>query len=241
MCSSETGSLVTFKFLLSNGGGEQEEYFPAPYWFSDSNDYSYRVERTKMPEKYLGKMAKDFKWDVYGTDTNFQKKIINAFVLQFMETFLVQHRGLYIYSSTKGTGKTLLACCLGNEIAKRYGVNVKFVTAPDYLELVKEKDSDMKQQCKDCDLLILDDFGTQDCTKDWINETFFALIDRRNSNLCSTIITSNIPKHNKVIDDRIQSRINEMCLEIHLPEFSVRDKKTEAEEKQFLDLILGDE
>lgn len=231
---------MSFKFLLQGKEGEVEEYYPSPYWYSDSFDNSYRVQRTKMPEKYMGKMAKDFKWDVYGKDTSLQKKIINAFVLQFMETFLIQHRGLYIYSSTKGTGKTLLACCLGNEIANRYGINVKFVTAPDYLELVKEKDSDMKQQCKDCDLLILDDFGTQDNSKEWINETFFALIDRRNSSLCSTIITSNIPKHNNVIDDRIQSRINEMCLEIHLPEFSVRDAKTAQQEKDFLNLILGD-
>lgn len=43
-------------------------------------------------------------------------------------TFRKQGRGLYIYSNTKGSGKTLLACCLANEVLKKQDVSVKFTT-----------------------------------------------------------------------------------------------------------------
>lgn len=235
--SNDTGQLVEFKFVYRYEDGTEQEQWPSAFWFSDKVDYSFRVSETRMPQKYIGKMATDFQWSEYREDTTALKSIVNAFVVKFEESFLAQHRGLYIYSETKGSGKTLLACCLGNEIAKRYGYKVKFATATDYLEAVKDK-SDLKQQCKECDLLILDDFGVQD-SKDWIVETFFGLINYRNTNMCSTIITSNVPRNHKSIEDRIRSRIHEMCLEIHLPEYSVRDKKTDEQEKAFINSLLA--
>ena len=237
MSSNDIGWLVDFKFIWHYEDGTEAITYPSPYWFSEKVDYSFRVEETRMPPKYIGKTARDFQWSEYKDDTTPLKTIVNAFVTRFEDAFLAQHRGLYIHSATKGSGKTLLACCLGNEIAKRYGYKVKFATATDYLEAVKDK-SDLKQQCKTADLLILDDFGVTD-SKDWINETFFGLINYRNTNMCSTIITSNLPRSYKGYEDRIRSRINEMCLEIHLPEYSVRDKKTAEQERKFIDELIG--
>ncbi len=49
--------------------------------------------------------------------------------------------GLYIFSKTKGTGKTMLACVLANELIKKSdacGLNVKYVTAQGYIEMIRE-------------------------------------------------------------------------------------------------------
>lgn len=218
--------------------GEKE--YDAEFWDSIRDDYSYRLKRTQMPDSYFGKMAKDFKWDIYREDTSIQKRIVNAFVTQYTEMWQPQHRGLYIYSDVKGSGKTLLACCIGNEIATRYGVNVKFVTAADYLNVIRDKESDMKKQIKECDLLILDDFGvTED--KEWITESFFRLINYRNTNMVSTIITSNLPRDYPKFDDRISSRIRSMCIELRLPEESIRDELTRRDEEKFLNTLFSRE
>lgn len=231
--SSETGKLVTLKIVTPTDEG-QTEYQPCEYWFSDNADYSYRLDRTQMPEKYRSKFGNDFCWNVYPGNTNYIQKIVNNYVMQFMDSFLAQRRGLYIYSSVKGTGKTFLACCVGNEIARRYGVNVKFVTADHYIEMCKDKDATQKQQIREADLLILDDFGVEDNSKEWITECFYGLVNYRYGNIGSTIITSNVPRGYEKTEDRIKSRILEMCIELHLPEYSVRDEKAKADEKRFL-------
>lgn len=217
---------------------KQEGHYLQPYWIPLSADFSYRMERTLMPDAYRGKLASDFRFDKYREDMSGIKKMVNAYLLNFEDIFMAQSRGLYIYSHAKGSGKTLLACCIGNEIAKRYGYSVKFVTAADYLQIVKDKDEEQKDAIKNCSLLILDDFGVQG-DKDWINETFFGLINRRNTNMCSTIITSNIPMTSESIEDRIASRIRAMCFDIHLPEQSIRDEMAEASKKRVLEEILG--
>lgn len=219
---------------------EDKGHYLQPYWISDSADYSYRMNLTLMPDIYRGKLAKDFRFDKYRDAEAITKvkNLVNAYLINFEDIFMAQSRGLYIYSHIKGSGKTLLACCIGNEIAQRYGYSVKFITAADYLQIVKDKNEELKQSIKDCSLLILDDFGVQG-DKDWITETFFGLINRRNTNMCSTIITSNIPMTSDKIEDRIGSRIKAMCFDIKLPEQSIRDEMAEESKRKVLEEILG--
>lgn len=219
---------------------EDKGHYLQPYWISDSVDNSYRMNLTLMPDIYRGKLAKDFRFDKYRDAEAITKvkNLVNAYLVNFEDIFMAQSRGLYIYSHIKGSGKTLLACCIGNEIAQRYGYSVKFITAADYLQIVKDKNEELKQSIKDCSLLILDDFGVQG-DKDWITETFFGLINRRNTNMCSTIITSNIPMTSDKIEDRIGSRIKAMCFDIKLPEQSIRDEMAEESKRKVLEEILG--
>lgn len=93
-----------------------------------------------MPKEYVYKRGKDFKWDCYGgSDTGAQKNIANAFIARYPE-FRKSGRGLYIHSRTKGSGKTLLACCLANEVMEKYDAVVKFIQVLDWIDLVKKKD-----------------------------------------------------------------------------------------------------
>ncbi len=38
--------------------------------------------------------------------------------------------------NTKGSGKTMLACCIVNEVLKEFDIPVKFISMPEYIELV---------------------------------------------------------------------------------------------------------
>jgi DNA replication protein DnaC len=66
-------------------------------------------------------------------------------------------------------------------------------------------------------ILLLDDIGSEKVS-DWSKQMFYALIDRRYRNMAQTVITSNLTLQqlSETIDDRIASRISEMCLVVEL-------------------------
>ena len=197
-----SGAFVTFDVP---GYGETQ-----PFWYDEKTSYAQmRRSRSGMPKEYTYKRGKDFNWDYYRDDTNPQKNIANAFISRY-EEFRRSGRGLYIYSATKGSGKTLLACCLANEVMERYNAVVKFVQVLDYIDLIKRKDEDAdmeRHSLKRCGLLILDDVGVQTEKQEWINNALFSLVDERYRNMLPTLYTSNVPIEKASGDDRIQSRI----------------------------------
>lgn len=199
-----------------------------------------RQSRSWMPIEYVYKTVHDFDWDKYGEDMTSQKKIINAFVVGF-NSFRSEGRGLYICSETRGSGKTLLACCAANEILKKHDIPVKFISVPDYIELVKEKDDDSRQKREtlmDAGLLILDDIGAQVENKDWITTALFRLIDRRYTNHLPTIFTSNVCMEDLKTDERISDRIYAVSVPVIMPEVSVRRQIADKHNKEFLERIL---
>lgn len=116
---------VLVEYLVENYG-QSADFFVPDGAILDGQIDSRRV-RSGMPVEYMSKDGKDFDWGQYSEDVEIQKRIANAFVYSFA-TFRKQGRGLYIYSSTKGSGKTLLACCLANEVLKKQDVSIKFAT-----------------------------------------------------------------------------------------------------------------
>lgn len=74
-------------------------------------------------------------------------------------------------------------------------------------------------------LLAIDDFGTEP-NKEWISSKMFSIIDRRYCSNRKTLITSNVSLEyiSQSIDDRIASRISEMCTIIELGE-SIHDRR----------------
>ena len=157
--------------------------------------------------------------------------------------FRKQGRGLYISSSTKGSGKTLLACVLANEIIKNQDLSVKFIAVPDYITLVSQKDENSmrrKESIKNADLLILDDIGAQLENKDWINTALFQLINRRHTDLLPTIFTSNFTMEQLRMDERIKDRIHAMSVPVFMPEKNIRWQQTEKMNRAFLQSVLDE-
>lgn len=114
------------------------------FWHPDGTMLAEHVERRKslslMPPEYVYKRARDFDWTVYLEDTAPQKRVANAFVTQF-DDFRRQGRGLYIFSETKGSGKTLLAWSALSKAASTLVLNfldtlIEFIHNIDWSKIV---------------------------------------------------------------------------------------------------------
>lgn len=202
----------------------------------------FRKARSMMPFEYLDKTANDFKWDVYDEKIPEENKnIANAFIINFLK-FQKSGKGLYIYSGTRGSGKTLLSCCLLNEVINRYDISAKFISILDYLELTKKgyssiADKEEKDSIMRTSVLVLDDIGVE-VSKDWINTTLYHLINFRYSNKLITIITSNASIEDLKVDGRIKDRVNAMCIPLHMPEVSIRTKQARQDNIEFLKSVM---
>ena len=56
----------------------------------------------------------------------------------------------------------MLSCCIANEVLKSHDIPVKFISMPEYIELVKDKGEAAKTKITavmDAVLLIVDDIG----------------------------------------------------------------------------------
>ena len=203
---------------------------------------SDRKSRSGMPKEYVYKSGNDFKWNFYPEDTIVQKKIANAFVMNF-DTFKKEGRGLYIYSKTKGSGKTLLSCCLANEVLKTNDISVKYISMTEYIELQKmnnkEEKEDKVNSLLNCSLLIVDDIGATTYEKEWISEVIYRLVNRRYENILPTIYTSNVSIDKLKCDERIKSRIEQVAIPVAMPEHSVRSDIARKLNKEFLNRVLA--
>lgn len=211
-----------YEFFLRPANATQEEA-------------AFRRVRAMIPFEFMDLIGKDFCWDKYKTDISEAKDMINKYTVRY-PVFRNKGIGLYIYSGTKGSGKTMLACCLINEITKRYPGSVKFVNILDFLEMTKKgfdgKDEDVAAIYR-AGLLVLDDIGVQ-MSKEWIDTVLYRLINERYINRLPTIYTSNVPIERLRIDDRITDRIDSTTLAVKIPEESIRKAVRQQEKKGLL-------
>lgn len=222
------------------------------YILEDENGYDFRirVEITEqvaknrrivamIPRKYINMRMSDFKWNVYNKDTKETQSIISGFINKFKD-FKKQTKGLYIYSKTKGSGKTMLACCILNELASRYHENIKFIPILDFMELTKKSFNGNHEELEriyQCGVLVLDDIGVQ-ASKEWVETVLYRIINDRYNKGLITIYTSNVPIDKLKMDERTVDRIESDTFVINMPETPVRKIKTDAEKQYTLDSIL---
>lgn len=202
---------------------------------TQKKEADFRRERSRIPPEYKDLMAKDFKWGIYGVDLSEEQGKVLQYITRY-EEFREKGMGLYIHSGTKGSGKTMLACCVLNEISSRYYGSVKFVNALDFLEMTKKGfnyDNPEVEALYICKTLVIDDIGAQ-LDKDWINTVFYRLVNDRYTNHKPTIYTSNLSIDQLKMDDRIIDRIDSTSFEIHLPEKSIRREKRQREKDEIM-------
>ena len=114
--------------------------------------------------------------------------------------------GWLLLEGAYGCGKTHLAAAIANACVQR-GVPTLFITVPDLLDSLRfaynDPETTFEQRFDDirnADLLVMDDFGTQNATP-WAQEKLFQIINYRYINKLPTVITTNL------ILDEIESRI----------------------------------
>ncbi len=203
------------------------------------SEAEFRKTRSMIPFQFIGMKGKDFNWDIYHADVEDAKSYVNNFILKF-DQFQERGLGLYIYSATKGSGKTMLSSCILNEISDRYPVSVKFINSMDLLEMTKQgykgEEPEELKPLYTAKVLVIDDIGVQ-MSKDWINTVFYHLINTRYTKRLVTIYTSNVASDALKMDDRIIDRIESTTYLVELPEVPVRHMKQEKEKEKIFDEI----
>lgn len=198
----------------------------------------FRRVRAMMPFEFMGLTGKDFRWGKYKADITECKGMVNKFIVNYPQ-FKEKGMGLYIHSGTKGSGKTMLACCLLNEISQRYAGSVKFVNTLDFLEITKKgfngNDADLKA-IHEAGLLVLDDIGVQ-MSREWVETVLYRLVNHRYAGRLPTIYTSNLAAGSLKIDERITDRIDSTTYPVALPEESIRRDVRRQEKQKLLEEI----
>lgn len=198
----------------------------------------FRRIRSMMPFEFLDCTGKDFNWGIYKTDAEQQKGLVASYIMNF-EKFKENGMGLYIYSGVKGSGKTLLSCCLLNEIGKRYAVGTKFCNVLDFLDMTKKGYSGDNRDVTalfEASLLVLDDIGVQ-MSKEWVDTVLYRLVNSRYTNRLPTIYTSNLPVEKLKVDDRISDRIESTTYFVKLPDEPVRQQERQKEKEKLMEEI----
>lgn len=133
----------------------------------------------------------------------------------FINEFHLDYHNLFFYG-TVGTGKSFLSCCVAKEIMDKSNLVIYFSAAQLFDTLSKstfDKDSKeavsgISEDIYDCDLLIIDDLGTE-FTNSFVSSQLFSCLNNRHLRKKSTIITTNLSlgELRDRYSDRIFSRI----------------------------------
>ncbi len=209
---------------------------------------SRRLRFADIPEAFRGMDLRSFRMDVYRKQES--KKMVSdacKIIKTYLDDFESQKErgmGLYIWSRTKGSGKTRIAAGIANELMKNYAV--KFAVSLTILQEIKNtwrRDTEYSEnQLLDAlyttDILVIDDFGVER-PADWINDKMYQIINERYINRKVTIFTSNDPLETLQYDDRITNRIKERTYQIAFPEESVRDHIAERMQEEIIEKVIA--
>ena len=146
------------------------------------------------------------------------------------------YKNFFFYGNI-GTGKSFLSCCVAKALLDQGKEVVYFSSAKLFDKLAEEKNPARRDQEEDtepvrsviydCDLLILDDLGTE-----WFNNfvfsEIFALINERIRRKKATIISTNLTLQNltQIYSERILSRISSHYLMCKFTGDDIRMEKT---------------
>lgn len=133
----------------------------------------------------------------------------------FVQNFKQDYHNLFLYG-TVGTGKSFLSGCIANELLQR-GCSVIYFSACNLFDTLarysfdrtsKEALCDFYEDLYHCDLVIIDDLGTE-LTNAFVASQLFSCLNERQLRRKSTIISTNLSLEElrDRYSDRVFSRI----------------------------------
>lgn len=224
-------SLALQKAELLKNSGYASDYLDTEYKCKDCKDTGYignekchcfkqKIIETLYDKSNLRALTEECNFknmtDSYYKGEDLVKfKGLRKAAEEFIDTFNTDYQNLFIYGPV-GTGKSFMAICVADELLKR-GNSVIYFGAIGLFELISEYAFDFKNKAwlravyddlYDCDLLVVDDLGTE-IMGNFVGRELFSLLEERKNRKKSTIITTNYSLEGlqSIYSDRIFSRI----------------------------------
>lgn len=224
-------SLIQKKRQLLIQAGYSPDYLTAIYDCPDCRDTGYingqkchcfkqAIIHLLYEQSGISELLEKENFDVLSYDyyegehlKRFQKTVNEC--KKFIETFDSDYHNLFFYG-TVGTGKSFLSGCIARELIEN-GHSVIYFSAAALFEILSKNIFDYKnndnirgsyENLGDCDLLIIDDLGTE-YTRNIAPSVLFSLLNERHLNRRSTIISTNLSLEDirNRYSDRVFSRI----------------------------------
>ncbi|MGL5123264.1 MAG: ATP-binding protein [Fusobacteriaceae bacterium] len=256
LCGEEYKENKNIIYFMPKNLIEKIRFIPSCECYKKKQQEEFEAQELKLEKerienrikKYLNISVVDNKFkeasfinaDMEETAMIIAKKYAEKFTDKNIET------GIIFYGNP-GTGKTFASACISNFLMDK-GKTVLALSLSSYLSKLKkewgEAEADILKHVKQCDLLVLDDFGSEHKT-DWAISKVFALIDTRYRTGKPMIITTNLDYQennnceitkNFSIDgkDRIKDRIKEMCFPVKL----TGESKRKINKDDFISMLM---
>ncbi len=248
------------KQQLLQANGYPADYFQPPYTCPDCQDTGYigherchclkqaAIDLVYTQSNLQGILEEEnfasFSLDYYDNDIYDDNTRISSLeaaqnaLLQcrrFVDTFDTQFENLLLFGDT-GVGKTFLSNCVAKELLDT-GHSVIYFSAHHLFDLLAQKTFAKDPQAAesyrnifDCDLLIIDDLGTE-LTNHFTTSQFFVCLNERIRKQKSTLISTNLQLFDiaTIYSERIFSRISNSFTILHLFGKDIRICKKLAE------------
>lgn len=158
----------------------------------------------------------------------------------FIKNFNSDYHNLFFYG-TVGTGKSFLSCCVAKELMDQ-GYSVIYFGATGLFDLLSDaafhtQNRDERQNAYadlyQCDLLIIDDLGTE-LTNQFTSSQLFSLLNERHLGKKSTLVSTNftLAQLRDRYSDRIFSRITSNYVVCRLAGEDIRMYKLQKAERE---------
>lgn len=229
--SEKRKALTEKKRLFLSKAGYSPDYLNPPYVCPKCKDTGY-IGTDKcscftediIKELYLQSNIREvlekenfssFSYAIYTADEMPRINKITDTVHGFINTFGSSFKNLLFLGSV-GSGKTFLSNCIAKELLDR-GYSVIYLTAYQLFDLLsrrtfrhedfENRSADLYDGIFDCDLLIIDDLGTE-ISNSFTSSELFVILNERIVRKKSTLVSSNLDMNyiNNVYSERSVSR-----------------------------------
>lgn len=232
LLKQELSSLGKKKNSLLTAHGFPSGYLEPAYVCPDCKDTGYienhkchclkqrqtelLYEQSNIKEVLLRENFAFFSYEYYNEEETERMKTVVAESRRFIREFGLHYSNLLFFGDT-GNGKTFLSNCIAKELIES-GYSVIYFTAFQLFNLLARITFDPSSQSEEskrlysdifeCDLLIIDDLGTENANS-FTSSQFFLILNERHLRKHATIISTNmsIQMLNDTYSERSVSRI----------------------------------
>lgn len=211
-------------FALAKNAGITKQTVEPPYRCADCRDTGYvNGKYCKCVIKRVIQSEKDNlvldPVDFAAAKASAPKAIAKVYAQaeNYINDYPQATKPFFVIAGSSGTGKTMLAAAISTELMSRGAATVS-VTAFDFVKRAKDYHTqfaiddyrDLFTPMLDCDVLVIDDLGTETVLKNITREYLYTVVNERWLRKKHTIVTTNLSP-NQLLDRYGEAIFSRLC------------------------------